>query len=183
GCGVNSSGGLGFGLAPRPANFYVDHPNPITPWSPQWISPRSPRRDPNPFRKLSMPALVILDSISLSTPDGRPLFDGLTLAVGRERTWLVGRNGCGKSTLLRLISGEVEPVKGTIHRAGSIGVLAQHVDEQLDVAAALGVAGPLARLQRLERGEGTLDDADGADWRLPSQIETALADIGLPGMD
>ena len=56
---------------------------------------------------------VILDSISLSTPDGRPLFDGLTLALGRERTGLVGRNGCGKSTLLRLISGETEPAKGT----------------------------------------------------------------------
>jgi ATPase subunit of ABC transporter with duplicated ATPase domains len=58
--------------------------------------------------------LVILDSISLSTPDERPLFDGLTLALGRERTGLVGRNGCGKSTLLRLISGETEPAKGSI---------------------------------------------------------------------
>jgi ATPase subunit of ABC transporter with duplicated ATPase domains len=41
---------------------------------------------------------VVLDSISLSTPDGRSLFGGLTLALGRERTGLVGRNGCGKST-------------------------------------------------------------------------------------
>ena len=45
-----------------------------------------------------MPAFLILDSISLATPDGRPLFDGLTLALGRERTGVVGRNGCGKST-------------------------------------------------------------------------------------
>ena len=29
-----------------------------------------------------MTALVILDSISLATPDGRPLFNGLTLALG-----------------------------------------------------------------------------------------------------
>ena len=56
-----------------------------------------------------MPAFLILDSISLATPDGRPLFDGLTLALGRERTGLVGRNGSGKSTLLRLIAGEIEP--------------------------------------------------------------------------
>jgi ATPase subunit of ABC transporter with duplicated ATPase domains len=126
--------------------------------------------------------LVILDSISLSTPDGRPLFDGLTLAVARERTGLVGRNGCGKSTLLRLISGEAEPAKGTIHRSASIGVLSQHLDEQLSVAEALGVAEPLARLQRLERGEGSLDDADRADWTLPSRIEAAFADIGLPGI-
>ena len=35
-----------------------------------------------------MPAFLVLDSISLATPDGRPLFDGLTLALGRERTGL-----------------------------------------------------------------------------------------------
>jgi hypothetical protein len=39
----------------------------------------------------SMPAFVILDSISLTTPDGRKLFDRLTLALARERTGLVGR--------------------------------------------------------------------------------------------
>src|SRR5262245_29607801 len=127
-------------------------------------------------------ALVILDSISLSTPDGRPLFDGLTLALGRERTGLVGRNGCGKSTLLRLISAETGPARGTIHRSGSIGVLAQHVDERLTVAQALGVAEALARLHRLERGEGSLQDANDADWTLDSRVETALADTGLPAL-
>jgi ATPase subunit of ABC transporter with duplicated ATPase domains len=126
--------------------------------------------------------LIILDSISLSTPDGRPLFDGLTLALGRERTGLVGRNGGGKSTLLRLISGETEPAKGSIHRSGSIGVLAQHVDERLTVAQALGVAEALAGLQRLERGEGSLEDANDGDWTLESRIETALTDVGLPSL-
>src|SRR4029453_9397104 len=104
-----------FPVAPGPANSYVCRPDPITPWSPQWISPRCQRRDPHPFRKLCM-SLVILDPISLSTPDGRPLFDGLTLALGRERTGLVGRNGCGKSTLLRLIAGEIEPAGGAVRR-------------------------------------------------------------------
>ena len=72
-----------------------------------------------------MTAFLTLDSISLNTPDGRPLFDGLTLAIGRERTGLVGRNGCGKSTLLRVIAGECEPASGSVQRAGSIGMLAQ----------------------------------------------------------
>src|ERR1044072_5055214 len=129
-----------------------------------------------------MPAFLVLDSISLATPDGRPLFDGLTLAQGRERTGLVGRNGCGKSTLLRLIAGETEPVKGSIQCSGAIGALAQHVDERLNVAQALGIADALARLHRLERGEGSLDDAGEADWTLESRIDSALADIGLPGM-
>ena len=101
-----------------------------------------------------MPAFLVLDSISLATPDGRPLFDGLTLALGRERTGLVGRNGCGKSTLLRLIAGEIEPAGGSLQRIGSIGMLAQLTDERLTVDEALGVAGDLARLRRLERGEG-----------------------------
>ena len=47
-----------------------------------------------------MSAFLTLDSISLTTPDGRHLFDGLTLAFGAERIGIVGRNGCGKSTLL-----------------------------------------------------------------------------------
>ena len=87
-----------------------------------------------------MTALVILDSITLATPDGRPLFDGLSLAIGRERTGIVGRNGCGKSTLLRLIGGEIEPVAGSVRRAGSIGMLAQLADDRLTVAQALGVS-------------------------------------------
>ena len=129
-----------------------------------------------------MTALVILDSISLATPDGRPLFDGLTLALLRERIGIVGRNGCGKSTLLRLIAGDIEPAAGSVHRAGSIGMLAQLADERLTVAQALGVADDLARLRRLERGEGSLDDAAEADWTLESRIEEALAETGLPAL-
>ena len=127
-----------------------------------------------------MPAVVVLDSISLATPDGRPLFDRLTLAVGGERTGLVGRNGSGKSTLLRLIAGEIEPAGGSLQRSGRVAMLAQLSDERLTVEEALGVAGDLARLRRLARGEGSLDDAAGADWTLEARIEAALLEAGLP---
>jgi ATPase subunit of ABC transporter with duplicated ATPase domains len=110
-----------------------------------------------------MSAFVILDSVSLTTPDGRPLFDGLTLAQARERTGLVGRNGCGKSTLLRLIAGEIEPSGGSVHRTGSIGMLAQLADDRGTVARALGVADSLARLRRRVYGKGSLDDAAEAE--------------------
>jgi ATPase subunit of ABC transporter with duplicated ATPase domains len=129
-----------------------------------------------------MPAFLILDSISLVTPDGRPLFDGLTLALGRERTGVVGRNGCGKSTLLRLIAGDIEPSGGSLQRIGSIGMLAQLADERLTVGEALGVADDLTRLHRLERGEGSLDDAAGADWTLQTRVQTALVETGLPAL-
>jgi ATPase subunit of ABC transporter with duplicated ATPase domains len=127
-------------------------------------------------------AFLTLDSISLTTPDGRPLFDGLTLAIGRERTGLVGRNGCGKSTLLRAIAGEIEPSRGSVQRAGSIGTLAQQADDHLTVAQALGVAGDLARLRRLERGDGSLEDAAEADWTLETRLAAALVDTGLPAL-
>ena len=129
-----------------------------------------------------MPAFVILDSISLTTPDGRPLFDGVTLALGRERTGLVGRNGSGKSTLLRLIAGDSEPSGGSIQRIGSIGMLAQLADDRQSVAQALGVADDLARLRRLERGNSSLDDAAEADWTLEARLLAALVETGLPAM-
>jgi ATPase subunit of ABC transporter with duplicated ATPase domains len=129
-----------------------------------------------------MTAFLSLDSISLATPDGRPLFDGLTLAIGRERTGLVGRNGCGKSTLLRAIAGDVEPAGGSVRRAGSVGTLAQIADDRLTVAQALGVASRIARLHRLERGEGSLDDAADADWTLPTRLAAAMAETGLPAL-
>jgi ATPase subunit of ABC transporter with duplicated ATPase domains len=129
-----------------------------------------------------MPAFVILDSISLNTPDGRPLFEGLTLAQARERTGIVGRNGCGKSTLLRLVTGEIEPAGGSVQRIGSIGMLAQLADERETIAQALCVADDLARLRRLEAGEGSLDDAAAADWTLETRLQAALVETGLPGL-
>ena len=66
-----------------------------------------------------------LDAVSATTPDGRVLFDNLTLAFGRERAGLVGRNGVGKSTLLRLLTGEQPPVSGTVTRKGRVSVLRQ----------------------------------------------------------
>jgi ATPase subunit of ABC transporter with duplicated ATPase domains len=129
-----------------------------------------------------MTAFLTLDSISLATPDGRPLVDGLTLAIGRERTGLVGRNGCGKSTLLRLLAGECEPAGGTVRRAGSIGMLAQLADDRLTVAEALGVADGLARLRRVESGKGSLEDATEADWTLQARLDAALIETGLPAL-
>jgi ATPase subunit of ABC transporter with duplicated ATPase domains len=84
--------------------------------------------------------------------------------------------------LLRLIEGEIEPARGTVQRLGSIGMLAQLADDRLTVAQALGVAGDLARLRRLERGDGSLDDAMDADWTLEARLHNALVDTGLPAI-
>jgi ATPase subunit of ABC transporter with duplicated ATPase domains len=131
-----------------------------------------------------MSSFITLDSLSLSTPDGRPLFHDLTLGFGRQRTGLVGRNGCGKSTLLRAIHGTVEPTTGTITRHGTVALLQQDwPDPSISLANALGVDDALARLRRIGAGGGDATDLAEADWTLEARIDAALAEVGLPGLD
>lgn len=132
-----------------------------------------------------MSAFLTLDGLSYKTPDGHPLFDDLTLAFGAERTGLVGRNGVGKTTLIRLMLGEIAPLAGSVAVRGRIGVLRQALAPPpgASVADVLGLSGALARLDRIEAGEGTEADFDDADWTLPSRLEAGLAQVGLAGLD
>jgi ATPase subunit of ABC transporter with duplicated ATPase domains len=132
-----------------------------------------------------MPSFLTLDSVSYSTPDGRNLFDNLTLSFGAERSGLVGRNGVGKSTLVRLALGELQPAAGAVSVSGRLGVLRQALmpPPGATVADLLGVADALARLRRIEAGEGTAADLADADWMLEARLDAALADVGLEGLD
>ncbi|GLS01930.1 ABC transporter ATP-binding protein [Brevundimonas denitrificans] len=128
---------------------------------------------------------MTLDRVAARTPDGHTLFSDLSLAFGRERTGVVGRNGVGKTTLLRLIAGLTEAADGAVLRGGRIGFLEQVVGppEGGTVADALGVGDGLAILARVLAGEGSADDLAEADWTLEDRIATALAGVGLPGLD
>src|SRR5690606_31721955 len=138
----------------------------------------------NPSPNRSASALVTLNGVAARTPDGRGLFDNLTLAFGRERTAVVGRNGVGKTTLLRLIAGVDHPAEGAITRAGTTGWLAQTsaprpdetVSQTLDQM--MGAARPLAVLA----GEASLEDMAEADWSLHERLEAALDEVGLAGL-
>src|SRR5436190_3826323 len=140
-------------------------------------------RTPMPARS-PMPAFVTLDSVSAATPDGRSLFENLTLAFGAERTGLVGRNGVGKTTLIRLVLGDLAPAAGTVSVAGRVGVLRQALVPPHGAAVAdlMGVAEGLARLHRIEAGTASEDDLADADWGLEARVEAALADVGLVGL-
>src|SRR6266850_4644866 len=61
-------------------------------------------------------------------------------------------------------------------------MLAQLADDRLTVSEALGVAGDLACLRRLEHGEGSLDDAGVADWTLEARLQAALIETGMPSL-
>lgn len=132
---------------------------------------------------LSASAFVTLDAVAARTPDGSPLFHDLTLAFGRERTGIVGRNGADKTTLLDLIEGTVSPARGSVSQFGSIARLPQTAPTGVSVAKALGVFAGLATLGRIMAGAGTQSDFADADWTLEARIDAALNDVGLPGLD
>ena len=52
------------------------------------------------------------------------LFEEVTTAfIAGRRYGLTGPNGSGKSTFMKLLSGEMEPQKGTVVRPKKMGVL------------------------------------------------------------
>jgi len=131
-----------------------------------------------------MSALLTLDRLSLAAPDGRILFAALTLALGRERVGLVGRNGSGKSSLLRAVAGEIPPATGTITLAARVATLRQMSgDVEGSAAELLGVADALARFARIDDGRATPEDIEAADWLLPGRIESALDEMNLNQLD
>jgi ATPase subunit of ABC transporter with duplicated ATPase domains len=132
-----------------------------------------------------MSFLITLDRLSFRAPDGRALFEDLSLTFGRERTGLVGRNGVGKTTLARLILGELAPASGAVVVRGRLARLAQvqALPDGATVADLTGLADPLARLARIEAGEGSDADFEAADWTLPARLEAAMRRMGLPPLD
>lgn len=127
-------------------------------------------------------AFLTLTSVCAATPDRRPLFSGLTLAIGRERVGIVGRNGCGKSTLLRIAAGSAEAASGSVTLSGTTGTLVQEWCADLSVAEALGVDRAMAAIARVLAGEGGADDFERTDWRLEARVAAALAEVGLAGL-
>lgn len=70
--------------------------------------------------------MIVLEAVSHDF-DGRPVLDGIDLALPERRIGVVGANGSGKSTFARLLNGLVVP------RAGR--VLVDGVDTRKDVKA------------------------------------------------
>ncbi len=128
-----------------------------------------------------MPASISLSGLSWSNPDGTPLFTGLDLTFGPERTGIVGRNGTGKTTLLRLMAGDLRPASGQVRVTGSIAMMRQDAMERPDetIADLFGVRPALDLLDRAEAGLADGDELTGADWTLPSRMEDALLRCGL----
>ena len=82
------------------------------------------------------------------------LFSDITFTVTQGERWgIVGRNGTGKTTLFRLLTGELEPTRGTVARAPGLRVSLLEQHRNFGAAATVweAAAGELAELLALEQ--------------------------------
>lgn len=138
---------------------------------------------PHPRTPTPPTASLTCSALSFQWADGTPVFDGLSLSVGRGRNGLVGTNGTGKTTLLRLLAGELPPSAGSVTAAGSLAYLPQNItlDTTLRVDAALGIAERRAALRAIEDGDVRDEHFEtvGEDWDVEERASAQLGSLGL----
>lgn len=141
---------------------------------------------------------IVLDKIS-KTLGTRVLFDDVSVVFNSgNRYGLTGPNGAGKSTLLKIITGAIEPTKGTISLPQKVGILRQNIDSFSDMAVLdcviMGNANLWNALQRREalyleeftdaigielgKIEEIISEENG--YRAESEAEELLSGIGVP---
>lgn len=141
---------------------------------------------------------IVLDKIG-KTLGTRVLFDDVSVVFNPgNRYGLTGPNGAGKSTLLKIITGLVEPSRGTISLPKKIGILRQNIDSFGDVivldCVIMGNSRLWEAMQRrdalyaeeftdaigMELGEieEIIGEEDG--YRAESEAEELLLGIGIP---
>ncbi|ORY04634.1 P-loop containing nucleoside triphosphate hydrolase protein [Basidiobolus meristosporus CBS 931.73] len=85
--------------------------------------------------KLSPPILQ-MDEVTFGYGDGRTILGGISFDMQMDsRIAVVGPNGAGKSTMLKLLTGQLEPRTGMVHRHGRLRLayFTQHHVDQLDL--------------------------------------------------
>jgi ATPase subunit of ABC transporter with duplicated ATPase domains len=115
------------------------------------------------------PLIEIID-VSVRTPTGRAIFEGLNLQLGNQHVAVVGRNGVGKSTLLALLAGSTEASSGEVrvrskpHYMPQVDALNQRLSDGESRKLALDAA-RASRVEILLLDEPTLHLDDAAvEW-------------------
>ena len=141
---------------------------------------------------------IVLDKIG-KTLGTRVLFDDVSVVFNPgNRYGLTGPNGAGKSTLLKIITGVIEPSRGTISLPKKIGILRQNIDSFSDVIVLDCVIMGNSRLwEALQRSDalyaeeftdavgmelGEIEEIIGEEegYRAESEAEELLLGIGIP---
>ncbi|MBP6115764.1 MAG: ABC-F family ATP-binding cassette domain-containing protein [Neisseriaceae bacterium] len=136
-----------------------------------------------------MPAPIMIDAqaVCVQFPSSpKPLFDHLSLSIGRRLHALTGRNGIGKSVLGAVLAKVITPTSGQVWHHGRVGYLPQQTHESAQtVAEAFGVAELLAAQTRLAEGQaseadfGVLAEAGTEGWLVAEAINQRLQAQGL----
>jgi ATPase subunit of ABC transporter with duplicated ATPase domains len=93
-------------------------------------------------------SLLALAGVSFEFSSGTPLFNDVSLSVNPgDRIALVGPNGAGKTTFLRLLTGAIQPSRGSISRRQGLHVAVSEQDSGEDSCSKGQSGGERARQQ------------------------------------
>ena len=131
-----------------------------------------------------MSAFVTLVVSAIAALTAASFSHDLTLAFGRERTGLVGRNGVGKTTLARLILGERAHSRRDRASPAASACCARRLQPPPGAARRRPDAAWPSRWSgwRGSSAGGERGRSGDADWALPARLEAALAEVGLAGV-
>jgi ABC transport system ATP-binding/permease protein len=145
-------------------------------------------------------SILRFEEVSLDFGDQKILTEADLAIEPGERICLIGRNGAGKSTTFKLITGEVEPDRGSIVAKTGLVVsqLAQNIPDSQDLRVCEVVRSGLAAIELLleeykKQSQSSLDeaglreleelhkqiDAHGG-WHLEQRVETVMTELNLP---
>ncbi|MGP8308258.1 ATP-binding cassette domain-containing protein [Vibrio sp. YIC-376] len=132
-----------------------------------------------------MPVLQAYN-ISHQFDNGEMLFQQLSCSMTKNRVGLVGRNGVGKSIFASVLSGEQQPLSGTVTLPKSLAVYRQQPSQllsgELSIAQFLGKDEVLKAIKYVESGDCSQHwfDVIKEQWDLPLQLPQQLKELGLP---
>lgn len=114
-------------------------------------------------------SLLVVNSLEKAF-DGETLLAGITFRLEwRQKLGLVGRNGTGKTTLLRMLTGQIEPDRGTINYAPGIRLGYLRQEEVVDPSRTV-----------LQEAEAAFAEVAGMERRL-REVEQEMADASAGG--
>ncbi|MFB9193971.1 ABC-F family ATP-binding cassette domain-containing protein [Actinomadura verrucosospora] len=123
-------------------------------------------------------AHVRVQDVAVTRGSRRILHDVSVTVSARSRIAVVGENGRGKTTLLHVLAGLIPPDEGTVHRAGTIGLVRQELaardGETVGTLTSAALAAPLAALAALDEATAAVAAGDpAAGDRYATALEAA----------